>query len=397
MDNGDIPAPYDRWGARLLAHLTKPVQVVVTGMERSGKSALIEMMSAQPVLGAHRDVPITELAYGKNPRTVFEREDGSTTALAGFLKDCKCPQDAIRVRQELPDPLLIRQNYVEIGLSGDASQKRTMLEAVKARADIIIWCSQDFSDEERQLWASVPDQIKDHSFLVLTMADHQLMRGVLTTTINRLAPIVTDEFMGLYPVATIQGITAQTVGGSLNQTLWAASGGKQLMDMVLRQIKQGRTADIDQARIFMDRLEICNRVAEINAVPPSTPSLSEPDTNLSQTQGLKEDERSAELWSDAIDLLQDCADKILDTLDVDGELDADAILNSCTEALSSLAELLDEDDAGDPAAQAVRDDVQEGGEMLMLFQLERGEEAALDAVTLLLQLRKELIDQVAGS
>ena len=408
LARGDIPAPYDRWGARLLAHLTKPVQVVVTGLAGSGKSTLIGMMSAQPVIGQHLEVPIIELAYGEKERTLFERQDGSMASFPGFLKDCKCPQDSIRARQELPDTKLISQTFVEIGLSGDLAQKRAILSSACERADIIIWCSQEFSEEEQHLWASVPDQIKDHSFLVLTMADRQLMRDVLSKNIARLESIVADEFMGLYPVATIQGIAAQTSGEGLNQALWTSSGGKHLMEPVLRQIKQGRGADVDQARIFLNRLAA--RTPEVDVEGREAPQMPDPiaidgpDTKEKSEAATRADDlavndvapdaQSVALLSEAIDMLQQRACEMLDETGHNDDLDAGAILNRCTEAMSSLAGLLDTAPVNDPTAQGVREDVQEGEEMLMLFQLEYSEEAALDAVTLLLQMRKELIYKV---
>jgi len=396
LDQGDIPAPYDRWGARLLAHLTKPVQVVVTGLAGSGKSALIEMMSAQPVIGQSPSMPVTELAYGHSLRALYERADGSVTEMAGFLKDCIPPEDAIRARQELPDTGLIGQSYVEIGLRGSLSHMQMTLEAACARADIVIWCSQEFNEEEQQLWFNVPDHLKDHSMLVLTMADRQLMRGVLPETIARLSPIVADEFLGLYPVATIQGITAQTSGETINQSLWASCGGRPLVDLVQKQVKQGRSADIDRARVFMDRLALrANQFVQADDLSSPT-ALAPIEPQQAKTPDLGADAQTLELLSEAVDLLQQQAGIMLDTVDSSDDLDPDAILEGCTEAFASLAELLEIPSADDPAACAMREDVQEGEEMLMLFQLERGEDAALDAVTLLLQMRKELIDKVAG-
>ena len=106
------------------------------------------------------------------------------------------------------------------------------------------------------------------------------------------------------------------------------------------------------------------------------------------------DAQSVALLSEAIDMLQQRAREMLDEMGHNDDLDAGAILNRCTEAMSSLAGLLDTAPVNDPTAQGVREDVQEGEEMLMLFQLEYSEEAALDAVTLLLQMRKELIYKV---
>ena len=415
LSHDDVPAPYDRWGARLLTHLTRPVQVVVTGLAGSGKSARVEMMSAQPVIGHRLDVPVTELVYGETEQALFEKRDGSIISAGGLLKDCDCPENAIRARQELPDPNLLAHNFVEIGLSGSPDQKRAALDSVIAHGDIIIWCSQSFSEEEQHLWATVPDQIKDHSFLVLTMADRQLMRGVLSQNIARLEPIVADEFMGLYPVATIQGITALTTGDGVDQALWNSSGGKQLMAPVLKQIKQGRTADVDQARVFLDRLALRAPEGEHESLaPPQGPIanavevsnttansgfVAVVDDAAEDTLGAQDiagDTRAAELLSKAVDMLQQHATKMLNDVNQGDDLDSDAILCGCTEAMSSLAGLLDMGQAEDPATRDLREDVQEGEEMLMLFQLERGEEAALDAVTLLLQIRKELIQKVSS-
>ena len=404
LDRGNLPPPYDRWGARLLAHLTKPVQVVVTGFDGSGKTALIEMMAAQPVFGSGFDAPLVELAYGETETAVIERADGSITSAAGLLRNIACPGDAIRVRQEVPDTRLIQQEFIEIGLQGSPAQKRAAIEMAIARADVMIWCSQEFDEEEQRLWALVPDHVKDHSVLALTMADRQLMRSVLADTIERLEPIVAEEFLGMFPVATIQGITAQTCADEVDEALWASSGGMYLMDLVTRQITQGRTADMDQARIFMDRLAL--RMPQIASDVVETPDPEAPDDDAlaarSQTvtmEALPEavacDPQAVAVLSEAMDLLQQHANRMLDDMDDGEELDADRILNGCSEAINSVADLLEARAMAGPAAEAMRDDVEEGEEMLMLFQLERGEDAALDAVTLLLQIRKELADKLA--
>ena len=400
---GDVPAPYDRWGARLLAHLKKPVQVVVTGLAESGKSALIEMLAAQPFIGQHVDVPIVELVYGKQECALFKKQDGSITSFSGFLKHCEYPQDAIHARQQLPDTNLISQNFVEIGLLGTLVEKKAILSSACTRADIMIWCSQEFSEEEQHLWAGVPEQIKDHSFLVLTMADQQLIRDVLSKNIARMESIAADEFMGLYPVATIQGLSAQEDGEDLNQALWTSSGGKHLVDQLLRQIKQGRGADVDQAQIFLDRLagrkaarfegRETRQISDLTA--SDGPDAQAKSDAIAMEGDVASDARSNALLSEAIDLLQQHGRRMLDDVDQSDEFDADAIMSSCLEAISSLAGLLDSAAIHTPAAKGAREDMQEGEEMLMLFQLERSEEAALDAVTLLLQMRKELIGKVA--
>ena len=404
LDDGNLPPPYDRWGARLLAHLTKPVQIVVTGLEETGKSALIEMMVGRSVIGRELNIPLIEIAYGEIEQALIERPDGSVTVAAGCLKDHVCPEDAIRVRQELPDPRLMQQSYIEVSLHGTMPEKHAALNSAIERTDLMVWCSQKFTEEEQALWATVPDHIKDHSVFALTMADHQLMRGVLTENIARLEPIVAEEFLGLFPVATLQGVAAQTCADAINEDLWSSSGGKHLMELINRQVRQGRKADIDQARIFMDRLAA--RMPQISTNTTDEPAIeicdahcpgvvpAHTDGNVVET-GTVESREAVAVLSEAVDLLQQHAVRMLEEMNNAEDVNADQILNGCSQAISSLSGLLETTGTGDPAAQAIQDDVQEGEEMLMLFQLERGEEAALDAVTLMLQIRKEMVDKLA--
>jgi len=412
VGRGNVPSPYDRWGARLLAHLTRPLQIAVTGLPGSGKSALIEMLSGQPALGHTRSDAVIEMAYGEQPRVVFERRDGSVISSPGLLKTASWPENAVCARQELPESRLAGQTYIEVGLSGSLSRKASVLDSLAEGADIILWCSQSFDEEEQTLWTSVPDRIKDHGFLVLTMADRQMMRGVLADNIDRLDGIVAEEFVGLFPVATIQGLQAQIAAPALDQSLWSSSGGKSLMEALNRQITRGRAADIDHATMFMDRLAARfpelfetagsgTEIAQTRSVAPrpadepaDKTGMGEPvfaDVPLSVT-----DEGSVQLLTRAAELLQQSAARMLDDLDGTGTLDPDAVLSSCSEALSSLGSLLDTASPEDMAALAAREDVQDGEEMLMLFQIECGEEAALDAASLLLQLRKDFIDRAAG-
>ncbi|MEX0278961.1 MAG: hypothetical protein AB3N19_15680 [Ruegeria sp.] len=386
LDGKLFPSEWHQWGSRLLDHLRKPVQVAVLGGPGSGKSTLVNMMLGDQVIPRVSGIPVVEVAYGASKRTMYELADGMSVQRAGLPGDLDVPENAVRARVELPDDLLIRHNLVEVGLSGNPGHQMSMLNWVVQWADIVLWCTDEFDEGEQKLWANVPDEIKDHSFLVLTMADRQMMRGVLQDRIMDLAPIVEEEFLGLYPIATEQAITARRSGTGLNEALWQSSGGKRLMDGVLRQIENGRTADVDQATMLLNRF-----APDIEPSPRPAPpraSLQQPGAPMSSAQSPRQS--GDQVLKAALAMLQDCANELLNTVASGEDVDTEAVLSRCVHSMNDLAGMLHRADPDDLVLQELQSDAQEGSEMMLLFQLEKDDQAAVDAVTLLLQLKKEI-------
>ena len=384
LERRQFPTEWQQWGTRLLDHLCKPVQVAVMGLPGSGKSTLINMMLGRSVVPRGSWIPVVEIAHGPQERTTYELEDGQCLRCAGGLDAAQMPENAIRARLELTDPGLTRQNFVEIGLQGGFGHQMSMVNWVVQWADIIVWCTEAFEEGEAKLWASVPDEIKDHSFLVLTMADRQMMRGVLQERIEALEPVVSEEFLALYPIATEQAITARGAGQDLNEAMWKSSGGMELFEALMRQVNNGRTADMDQARMLLNRFapDAGDLVETVVPEPPRA-KATKPAAKSND-----------EVLSDALELLRSSAGKLLEVQDGQGEPRPEDVLEKCVGIATALSELLQQAGSGDLSLEEVQSDAQESAEMMMLFQLEKDEDAAVDAVTLLLQLKKEIADKV---
>lgn len=426
LGDGKLPPHMQDWGRQLLSHLRKPVQVVVMGLPGSGKSTLVNMLVGERVIPKTRPVPVIEIAGGTAPKVVFELEDGTMQRQAGLLDSVEIPAGAIRARQELPQAQLARQTFVEVDLRGSFGYQKSIVNWVVQWADIVLWATQDFDETEQELWSAVPDEIKDRSFLVLTMADQQLMRGTLMDRIAALEELVAEEFLGLYPIATIQAIAARSTGERANATLWKSSGGMELMSVVQRQIALGREADLDRAHMLL------NRYAPETAVPRGarpaprapasgpdaaatggasgtpdprrTPPSPEPSAAAAKTAaqaatGSGAAPRPAQgqaIFGDALGLLQDRADRMFGALSrTDGE-NPDSVLQECLDAANALNDLFASADPADAALRALQEDAEESAEMMLLFQLEKGEDAAADAVTLLMQLKKDLAQRASG-
>jgi len=406
---GLIPRQYADWGKRLLQRLQKPVQVVVIGLPGSGKSALIDMLLGQPVLGQCPSAGMTEVTFGQSSRAEIETADGTLLHHDGHLADNSDATDpglaTLRLRQELPDPRLRGMSLTEIALFGAPARQSAIMKQAVAYADILLFCSPEFSAPEQALWAEVPDERKDHGFLVLTMADRRIMRGTLDQAIKSLEPVAAQEFLGLYPLAAIQGLTAQVGGGEaqagVDRQLWHSSGGKRLYDDLMHQIDQGRTSDLDQAEMLIQQFGMPDRRAaaaprrkEIRPAPssadtaPAPPEPTQPEPTQPEPARARLDER--DLLAEAAAMIRARADDLLQQTDGTGTPDLNCIFDGTLETLREVIRSVEPHAANSHSLRAVQDAAQEGEEVLMLCQLEQNEEAAVDAVTVLLQLRREI-------
>lgn len=380
LSAGRLPSDVSGWGSQLLQRLRQPVRVAVAGAAGSGKSAVIDMLLGRVVIGRNGSGLLVDICHGAREMVEVETAAGERHQLPGLLSQLEVPEGARRVRQTLPDPRLHWHSYRELPLSGLQPAQQERLQQAAGGADIILWCSQDFPAAEQALWAAVPDSTKDHSFLVLTMADRQVMRGTLPGLIEALEPVAAEEFLGVYPVAAIQGLTARTAEAP-QDGLWRSSGGKQLSEDVQRQVDQGRASDVDQAEMLIRQFG--------GTLPPGkAPAASGPAPASSAAP------QAASLAA-ALDQLQTGAEMMLAEAEAAGGPQAGPVLAQCMEMIRNLSQSLDAMPAS-AAVEAAREAAQDGEEMLMLCQLEQDEDAAVDAVTLLIQLKKELMEEPPG-
>lgn len=330
-----VPGEARLYGARLLDRLRTPVNVVVMGRPQAGKSRLIEMLS------------------GRHP----------------------------------PVPLATRTTLTEVTLEGSPETLRATADRAFDSANIVLWCTETFDAVERALWAVAPDTLKDNSFLVVTKADRLLMTGRLQDRLADLSDIVAQEFHSLYPVATLRAIAGWGRTGQTGPDLWSASGGRALHDAVLRLVDTGQRTDADNALLFLSRYAATAGPAPAHRGPPVLAQ------DLATPQDGAADAQRAQVLAEALAYLQDRADSLLSDLDMVGSKGCGHVLSHCLETATTLSDLLGEFTGGDTALSGLQGDVQESADMMLLLQLEQSDDAATDAVTLLLQLKKDMADR----
>ncbi|MGR3291699.1 MAG: hypothetical protein ACU0C9_10970, partial [Paracoccaceae bacterium] len=98
----------------------------------------------------------------------------------------------------------------------------------------------------------------------------------------------------------------------------------------------------------------------------------------------------------AIDIIRAEADD-LHQEDKFGELPgASDILDECVNTANQLVEIFESGSSTHSDCQELHDDLMEAADMMLLMQLEQGDGPAADAVTLLLQLRREMETSLAA-
>ena len=392
-----LPQHYAQWGRGLLHRLRKPVQLVVVGLQDSGKSAVIDMLLGRSVIGGSPAAGLTEVCFGPTEKAELHLSEAARPRThEGLLAQIKQPETAqpdrapLRQRQELPDPRLKGLNIAEITLSGSTQEQADILEQAVQYGDIVLWCSREFDPSEQALWQAVPDATKDHAFLVLSMADQLIMRGTLSSVLDALSPLAAEEFLGLYPLAAIQGLNAQQgvadkVDG-VNRELWHKSGGKRLYDDLMQHVDRGRTADIDLAEALVQQFGETTQMslaANKAAGPAETLRHALPPTPPAHPAAQED------LLAAAAQKIKDRAAAFLPTGDqADGDIEQ--VLQGALDCVRQLGQDLSGLDNRHPKVRAAQEAAQNGEEVLMLCQIEQDADAATDAITLLLQLKREL-------
>ena len=391
-----LPARAALAGQQLLARLTSPIRVAILGHPGSGKSQLLNLIAGDRIVPEGAKLPSIELRFGHERRaTLIDAEDRETPLpWAGLARIGRGEARLLRI--EAPLPVLSTLTLIEVATQGTAEDERDGVQWAAARADVVIWCSQAFTPAEQWLWSAMPDRLKDHGFLVLTKADELIRAGTLGARIAELEEIVAEEFHSLVPVATLQGLAALFAPAGTDREALAASGAEALIAALLAHVEQGRRADLDAALLFLSRFGPGAPAAEAPAAPPPAPVPEpepEPVTAAAPAPALAPQiavgghtvpAKAGDTVVRALDILRGCAGTLRDRLGEPGH--DDQVLEGCAQAAQAVADTLDP-----LTAPQLHDEAMEVAEMLVLYGLERSQTAAADAVTLLLQLRRDLV------
>ncbi|MGR3515268.1 MAG: hypothetical protein ACU0GG_21095 [Paracoccaceae bacterium] len=423
LDADALPKAARDYAHHLVRRLSQPVRVSILGLPGAGKSQLVNMFLGEAVIPDGAQLPTTEYAWGEKPRMIVTGAEGSAITVHGADVTSLSGQNAAFLRIELPIDILRRVNLLEVVTDGTNEELTSGVDWVVRRTDIALWCTQEFGKQEQAIWQRVPDSLKDHAFLVLSKADVLSSQKLLRERVSSLETVVAEEFHSLFAVATLQALRAYTDGG-FDEALFHASGGGALTSEVLRHAERGRRADFDSAHMFLARYST-DGTARTPSRPTSrpisrssTPSRprSEPAARRTSVTPSRAPEpaesvaparvvsakpapvavpslpkvENVALFTDGIRFLRRRGDTMAETAQSLGEGNGKDLIGNCVSAVEHLVDLFAQDESGCDAADAFIDELAEAQDMMVLMQVEEGDGPAADAVTLLLQVRRDM-------
>ncbi|MEM9576643.1 MAG: hypothetical protein AAF999_06485 [Pseudomonadota bacterium] len=267
--------------------------------------------------------------------------------------------------------ILGHARVLDVTTSETASDFGACVGDIIAIADIVIWCTQEFEAQEATLWQGASDHLKDHSFLVLTKADLLAKKRLLRERIKALEPVVSEEFHSFFPVTSCRISQLQDAGETISDAVYTASGLKALIEAVASLVQSGQRADLDSAMLFLERQGLTLDDPLPDRRPPAI-------TPLQQACSASRD-RLIERAFDIAELGFD-----------EAEGDMSGVLEMCGSISEDLMQDIDRLSQDHTELEPWTAEFEMASDKIMLMTMENDTRSAADAVTILLQLRRDL-------
>lgn len=254
LDRGLLPAGGPAEAAeRLIERLERPARVALLGLPGSGKSSILNLLVGSVVVPETLRLPTIIVQHGDVARMICTLTDGTTTSLPGHDLAEVLPLAPALVTLEMDLPALKVISLLEVSAGPmEVEQKRAATWASK-RSDIVIWCSTSYLPKEQSVWESLPDSVKDNSFMFLTKVDLLGSRDSATAMHDRVELRAGEEFRQILSISAKQARAAMPPGGPVNRDLFRDSGASGVIAAIKTRVQSGRRADMDTAELLLAR------------------------------------------------------------------------------------------------------------------------------------------------
>ena len=245
--NGLLPDVAAGSAKQVLERIRQPIRVVVLGLPGSGKSAVLNLLLGHDLIPDDiQKLPTLQVEFGAVNQMVCVLPDGSRKTVPG--SDLKT-LDGIKpvfVTVEADFPALSKISLLDIVASDNVNEQRKAIAWASKRADVMIWCTTEFTGVEQDLWYEVPDNLKDHGLLLLTKTDLLAGQAEINTRLAEFAKSAGEEFLRIMPLSAKHALSIRASKANLNMAAFKATGASGLIAAVMSQIENNQRDAQDQ-------------------------------------------------------------------------------------------------------------------------------------------------------
>ena len=320
LDRGLLPAGGPAEAAeRLIERLERPARVGMLGLPGSGKSSILNLLVGSAVIPETLRLPTIIVQHGDVARMICTLTDGTTKILPGSDLAQVLPLAPALVTLEMDLPALKVISLLEVSAGPmEAEQKRAATWASK-RSDLVIWCTTSYLPKEQAVWESLPDGVKDNSFMFLTKVDLLGGRESAQAMHQRVELRAGEEFRQILSISAKQARAAMPVGGPVNRDLFRDSGASAVITAIKTSVQSGRRADTDTGELLLARhVEASELVARRFAEPGEVAETPTPWTPPPEQEDVATATPDVE---HEVEVEPEIAPEIAEVVDVDGLAD----------------------------------------------------------------------------
>ncbi len=368
LTSPSIPPRAAKSCALLVEKLRRPVRVGIFGLRASDARGLLVAILGEDPLVSERAWPTVEFTFAEDTKTTATLSDGSTLVENALPGEDLMRREPVFLSIAAPIQSLERMSFLCVNAIDDHAEQMAALSWAARRTDIAIWCTLQFDPAEEGLWATAPDDLKNHAFLVTMAPD--------AGKVQRPSSMRAD-FDAVFAVPLAVD-AAQTAGVSETKGL------DRLLKRLASDIDEALSADVDAARLFLHRFGHLSNSADENG-----PGKEDKDRDRDRH---RPDIDLVALISDPILYLKRRTRGLLETLEWPDEASGDwasAVLSHCGETAEGLRERAANWPEDDRRVVKLQQSLEEACDMAVLLEIEGGKDQAEDAATMLLQLREE--------
>lgn len=340
LDDGAFPKRCQNMARALAKRLSAPLRLSIIGPCGAGKSRILNLIAGTDIVAPGALLPPLTLRYTDEWQTTHTDASNNRSHYKGNQIARAAAAGAVLIEVGGPIEGLRSLELLEVDLPEPEHEQRAALNWVARRSDICLWCNSDPTENDFDLWAEMPDRIKDHAWLINTHTETEAVADALVES----------------------AIGAEQLSRSIALNISDPESCAAFLSELEAHCRHGRKAECEAAETLIARYAPRDEVASTaTGVPELDPMTS-------------------------ANLLKPIAD-VLPGLQASNLENPNEILGLCHSAIEEMSMAV-ESQTSLPEDKVSA--IEEAYDFITLLQLEETTSAALDGLSLLAQIKDEL-------